>query len=112
MSQNIYTRLGKLVLPHWPLLLISTLSALIYVVFNSLSIWLTASLINNILSDYDSLLAGQAELAIKTELSVNDHLKYATNQFIIRDSALETLKVLCLSIVAIFIAKNLFLKCF
>ena len=58
MSQNIYTRLGKLVLPHWPLFLISTLSALIYEGFNSLSIWLTASFINNILTDFDVFRIG------------------------------------------------------
>jgi len=34
MSQRIYTRLGKLVLPYWPFLLISTIASLIYVVFN------------------------------------------------------------------------------
>ena len=109
MSKRIYTRLGKFVFPYWPLLLISTIASLIYVVFNSLSVWLTASLINNILSDYENLVVEQTQLALKTEFSLNDRLKFMTNKFIIRDTSLETLQVLCLTIVAIFIVKNLFL---
>ncbi len=108
MSQNIYTRLGKLVLPHWPLLLISTLSALIYVVFNSLSIWLTASFINNILTDFDVLIRNHQELS-GSILSLNDQLKFWTNELILRDTPRETIKVLCLAILCVFLIKNIFL---
>ena len=50
MEKSIYLRLGRLIIPFWPVLLLSTFSAIVYVIFNSLSIWLTASLINNILT--------------------------------------------------------------
>ena len=108
MSQRIYTRLGKLVFPYWPFLLISTIASLIYVVFNSLSIWLTASLINNILSDFDQLLANQKALSNEI-MNFNDQLKYWTNELILRDTPRETLKILCLTILFVFVVKNIFL---
>ena len=108
MSQSIYTRLGKLVLPYWPVLLVSTISSLIYVVFNSLSIWLTASLINNILTNFDQLLANHNVLSNEI-LSLNDQLKYWTNELILRDTPRETLKILCLTILFVFVVKNIFL---
>ena len=108
MSQRIYTRLGKLVLPYWPFLLISTIASLIYVVFNSLSIWLTASLINNILSDFDQLLLNHKALSNEI-LNLNDQLKYWTNELILRDTPRETLKILCLTILFVFLVKNIFL---
>ena len=108
MSQRIYTRLGKLVFPYWPVLLISTIASSIYVVFNSLSIWLTASLINNILSDFDQLLANHKALSNEI-MSFNDQLKYWTNELILRDTPRETLKILCLTILFVFLVKNIFL---
>ena len=108
MSQSIYSRLGKLIFPYWPVLLVSTISALIYVVFNSLSIWLTASLINNILTDFDKLVENHRALSNEI-ISLNDQLKYWTNELILRDSPLETVKILCIIILAVFIIKNIFL---
>ena len=108
MSQSIYSRLGRLIFPYWPVLLVSTISALIYVVFNSLSIWLTASLINNILTDFDKLVENHRALSNEI-ISLNDQLKYWTNELILRDSPLETVKILCIIILAVFIIKNIFL---
>ena len=108
MSQSIYSRLGRLIFPYWPVLLVSTISALIYVVFNSLSIWLTASLINNILTDFDKLVENHRALSNEIN-SLNDQLKYWTNELILRDSPLETVKILCIMILAVFIIKNIFL---
>ena len=108
MSQSIYSRLGRLIFPYWPVLLVSTISALIYVVFNSLSIWLTASLINNILTDFDKLVENHRVLSNEI-ISLNDQLKYWTNELILRDSPLETVKILCIIILAVFIIKNIFL---
>ena len=108
MSQSIYARLGRLVFPYWPVLLVSTIASLIYVVFNSLSIWLTASLINNILTNFDQLLANHNVLSNEI-LSLNDQLKYWTNELILRDTPRETLKILCLTILFVFVVKNIFL---
>ena len=108
MQENIYKRLGSLIIPFWPVLLLSTISAIIYVVFNSLSIWLTASLINNILTDFDQLVSGHMKSSQNIN-SLNDQLKYWTNEVILRQTPKETLKVLCLTILTVFIIKNIFL---
>ena len=108
MQENIYKRLGSLIIPFWPVLLLSTISAIIYVVFNSLSIWLTASLINNILTDFDRLVSGHMKSSQNIN-SLNDQLKYWTNEVILRQTPKETLKVLCLTILTVFIIKNIFL---
>ena len=108
MDKSLYIRLGRLIIPYWPALLVSTMSAIIYVIFNSLSIWLTASLINNILTDFDQLLKSHYQNAQNIN-SINDYLKYWTNELILRSTPRETLKVLCLTILTVFVMKNIFL---
>ena len=99
----------KLVINQWPYLLLSTLAALVYVALNSASIWLIASLINNIVMDFEQLLADHTRLAEQGALSLNEKLKFWSNGLIIRDTAQDTLKVLCLTIMVVFLAKNVFL---
>jgi len=109
MQESLYKRMFKLVIQHWPYLLLSTLAALIYVVLNSASIWLTASLINNILMDFQQLLADHSQLTGKGTLTLNEKLKYWTNGLILRETPHETLKILCISIMVVFLTKNVFL---
>ena len=99
----------KLVINQWPYLLLSTLAALVYVALNSASIWLIASLINNIVMDFEQLLADHTRLAEQGALSLNEKLKFWSNVLILRDTAQDTLKVLCLTIMVVFLAKNVFL---
>ena len=99
----------KLVINQWPYLLLSTLAALVYVALNSASIWLIASLINNIVMDFEQLLADHTRLAEQGALSLNEKLKFWSNGLILRDTAQDTLKVLCLTIMVVFLAKNVFL---
>ena len=106
--KNIYTRLWNLISPHWHILFLATIASIFYVIFNSLSIWLTASFINNILSDFDLLIKSQEELKENVH-TLNDQLKYWTNKFIIKSTPRETIKVLCLSIISVFTIKNIFL---
>ena len=108
MGKSIYIRLGRLIIPFWPVLLLSTFSAVVYVIFNSLSIWLTASLINNILTDFDQLIKEHTKSAQSIN-SLNDQLKYWTNELILRETPKDTLKTLCLTILIVFIVKNIFL---
>jgi len=97
-----------MVVAYWPLLIMSTISAFIYVAFNGLSVWLTASLFNNILTDFEDLIINHDNLR-NTKVSINDQLKYWTNELILRDSALESLKILCYTIIGSFLFKNIFL---
>ena len=108
MSNSVTNRLFKMVISYWPLLIVSTISAFIYVAFNGLSVWLTASLFNNILTDFEDLIINHNNLR-NTKVSINYKLKYWTNELILRDSALESLKVLCYTIIGSFLFKNIFL---
>ena len=108
MSNSVTSRLFKMVISYWPLLIVSTISAFIYVAFNGLSVWLTASLFNNILTDFEDLIINHDNLR-NTKVTINDQLKYWTNELILRDTALESLKVLCYTIIGSFLFKNIFL---
>ena len=109
MSKSIYKRMGRLMLSHWPYIVLSSASALLFVLLNGISIWLTATLINNILLDFDSILKAQAEWAAKESLTPNESLKYWTNLAILRETPAESLRVLCLTILFVFFIKNIFL---
>tara|TARA_Y100000590_G_scaffold108722_3_gene123699 strand:- start:8793 stop:10514 length:1722 start_codon:yes stop_codon:yes gene_type:complete len=71
--------------------------------------WLVASLINNILQDFDKIVQSQIEWANKTALTPNEQLKYWTNVLILRETPSESLKVLCMTLLAVFFTKNIFL---
>jgi len=109
MTGSIYRRMGQLLFNFWPYLLISTISALIFVLLNSASIWLMASFINNVLTDFDKIVQSQLEWASKNTLTTNEKLKYWTNLIILRDTPTESLKILCYAILSIFFIKNIFL---
>ena len=108
MSKSVTNRLFRMVVSYWPLLIVSTISAFIYVAFNGLSVWLTASLFNNILTDFEDLVINQNTLR-NAKYTLNDQLKYWTNELILRDTALNSLKVLCYTIIGSFLFKNIFL---
>ena len=109
MTGSIYRRMGQLLFHFWPYILISSISAIIFVLLNSISIWLTASFINNVLTDFDKIVQSQMEWASKSNLTANEKLKYWTNLFILRDTPTESLKILCFTILAVFFIKNIFL---
>ena len=108
MSKSVTNRLFSMVISYWPLLIVSSISAFIYVAFNGLSVWLTASLFNNILTDFEDLVINQNTLR-NAKYTLNDQLKYWTNELILRDTALNSLKVLCYTIIGSFFFKNIFL---
>ncbi len=102
-------RILEFIKPEWFFMMISVMNGIFFVIFNALSIWLTASLVNNVLIDFDKLLQNQAELLTKEFHTINEKTKILVNEFILRDTNIETLRVLCFSIVFIFILKNIFL---
>jgi len=61
------------------------------------------------LSDFDKLVNEQTQFASSSLLTLNEKLKYWTNGLILRETAKETLQVLCVSILIIFLLKNVFL---
>jgi subfamily B ATP-binding cassette protein MsbA len=71
--------------------------------------WLVASLINNVLSDFDKIVQSQMEWATNPALTMNEKLKYWTNILILRETPAESLKVLCITLLGVFFTKNIFL---
>lgn len=109
MKESIYIRIIKLLKSYWPQLIGSTFAALLYVAFNSASIWFSASLLNSILGNFNDFLTEHEAMRNTAQLGLNDQIKFLTNEFIIRDTAFETLKVLAALIVIVFFLKNIFL---
>lgn len=105
----MYARVLKLVKPYWHFITFSVIASAIFVFFNSLSVWVTASLINNILTDFQTVVSNQLALETATVRTANETLKMWTNQLVLKDTAIDTLKALCVVILAIFILKNFFL---
>ena len=60
------------------------------------------------MSDFNKLVAEQFQFESSSSLTLNEKLKYWTNGLILRDTAKETLQVLCVSILIIFLLKNVF----
>ena len=109
MKTSVYKRLVKLGLHYWPYLLASSVAALAFVMLNSFSIWLMASLVNNILTDFGSISKEQIAWSYADELTLNERFKYIANQLILQDSQLVSLRRLCLIIFSVFLFKNIFL---
>ena len=109
MSGSVYRRMGQLLFRFWPYIIISSVSAIVFVLLNSTSMWLVASLINNVLTDFDKIVQSQMEWAAKPTLTMNEKLKYWTNLLILRETPAESLKVLCLTLLGVFFTKNIFL---
>ena len=109
MPDSIYKRMIKLMSPFWVYIIISSVSAIIFVLLNSASIWLTATLINNILLDFDKIVQSQIEWSSNDNLTLNEKLKFYTNLIILRETPAESLRVLCVTILSVFFGKNIFL---
>ncbi len=65
MNESIYKRLLRLIKPYWPQLTGSTFAALLYVAFNSASIWFTASVLNSILGNFQEFIAEHEALRMR-----------------------------------------------
>jgi len=107
MKESSLKRLFKFVLAHWPFLLLSTLAAFFFVIFNSASIWITATMINNILIDFNEMLVENQRLASLRELTVNDRLKLFSNSLLLKDTAINTVSSVCVALIVVFSAKNI-----
>ncbi len=109
MSSSLYKRMVQLLFHFWPYIIISSISAIIFVLLNSTSMWLVASLINNVLTDFDKIVESQMEWASRSNLTMNEKLKYWTNVLILRETPANSLKVLCITLLSVFFTKNIFL---
>ena len=89
-NQNV--NLKKLLIfikPEWFYMSISLVNGLFFVFFNTLSIWLTASLINNVLIDFEKLVENQEKLINKIDPSINEELKIMVNQLVVGEKNMK-----------------------
>ena len=107
MKESSLKRLFRFVLAHWPFLILSTLAAFIFVIFNSASIWITATMINNILIDFNEMLFENQRLSSLSELTMNDRLKLFSNSLLLKDTAISTVSAVCVALIVVFSAKNI-----
>ena len=107
MKESSLKRLFNFVLAHWPFLLLSTLAAFFFVVFNSASIWITATMINNILIDFNEMIIENERLKSLNDLTMNDRLKIFSNGLLLKDTAINTVSSVCIALIVVFSAKNI-----
>ena len=107
MNQKSHIRLLKIISAYWPLLVLSIIAAIFFVVFNSASIWITATMINNVLIDFNDMIAENVRLMNLENLSANDKLKLFSNQLLLKDSAIKTMSSVCIALVVVFGIKNI-----
>ena len=107
MKESSLKRLFSFVLAHWPFLLLSTLAAFFFVVFNSASIWITATMINNILIDFNEMIIENERLKSLNDLTMNDRLKIFSNGLLLKDTAINTVSSVCIALIVVFSAKNI-----
>lgn len=107
MNQSSHIRLFKIILTYWPLLIASSIAAIIFVLFNSASIWITATMINNVLIDFNALDAENSRLLALESLSANEKLKLFSNNLLLKKTAIDTVSAVCVALIAVFTFKNI-----
>lgn len=111
---NIYRRVLLLVKPYWAALTISLITSLIYVAFNSSSVWLTGSFTKVLFPEKKNnavhqILQAMPTAPAKAKGGINEALKKFTDRLILRDTPTGSLKALCVLIFCTFLLKNVFL---
>jgi len=96
---QIFLRILKFTHSYRSLMFISVLSSIIYVILNSLSIWLIGTMLGNIMS-------GES-FVIQNPSNLNEKLNFIVQNFIGQGSQLEQIKSLCIMLGLIFIFKNI-----
>jgi ATP-binding cassette, subfamily B, bacterial MsbA len=96
---NLYKRLFSLLLPHWGKVAISFFFAITNVLFNSITVWISATFVTSIFSP-DIAQETQA-LSVTNNLDLNTRLKIWTYQLV--DSA-DTVSIFQIAVMIIVIA--------
>ena len=102
-----YQRLLKYVTRYWQLIVVALLLSVTYVALNGLSLWMIASLVNSVLVSPESIPVNP--VAVPAADGIHDTLKSWTATLIQQSTPLKTLARLCWILLAVFLAKNIFL---
>lgn len=107
---KIYLRVLGWVKVYWKTLVLGLLASFLYVLFNSASVWLTASFVNVIFPQKHAEVVQerQAEELLPAKMDLNAKIKNYTNQILIKENPHQSLKRLCIIIFLAFLLKNVF----
>jgi subfamily B ATP-binding cassette protein MsbA len=129
---RLFLRTAAFLRPYWKQVTLVFVLSMLFVLFNSVSLWLSASFVSALFTEGEAVVetvegedgepaepsavpeseAGggapsEAAKALPSSGSLNEMIKARTNEIIVRDTKSDTLKVLCFVILASFVLKNL-----
>ncbi len=99
-------RLLKYLRRYWYLIVLTTILSVVFVILNSFSLWMIASLINTVLVSPENIPTEPVDLVAGA--SFFDSLKTWTANLIQQSTPLKTLARLCWLLLGVFLAKNVF----
>lgn len=115
---QMYFRILSYLKPYIRHILVILLFNFLFIIFNTLSIWMVAPFISTLFESQPKAAVEQkiesppSEKGVVQEqvsiLNLNEWLKVKTEKWIRRDNRIDTLKVLCLFIFLTFLLKNTF----
>lgn len=121
---NLYIRVFKYVRPYWRPVAVGFFFTLTFVLFNSISVWVSADFVRELFNSEKGVASETARLAPETKTGktqgredwvagqlenqrLYEKVKSRIQSVLVRDSQQETLKVVCLVIFLSFFFKNL-----
>jgi subfamily B ATP-binding cassette protein MsbA len=104
---SLYKRMLSYLLVYWPWIILSVVLSFSVVIFDALSLWFGASLIQTLFQPVKETLT-RPELSID---NINALLKYYTYLAIKRENPYDSLKIVCLFMAFTFLMKNAFTYC-
>ena len=106
-DKELYLRVLSYLKPYIPQILLVVFFNVLFIVFNTLSVWMVAPFINTLFQE-QPVLERQAETSSESAgiWNLNQWLKEKTARLIYRDDRVETLKILCVLIFLSFFLKN------
>ena len=81
------------------IMILSVIASIIYVLLNSMSIWLIGTMLANVM--------GGNSLSIVNPTTLNEHLNFFIQNIIGRGQQIDQLKMLCILLTIIFVSKNI-----
>ena len=110
-SLRLYLRILSYFRPYIRTIFLVLLFNLLFVISNTVSVWMVAPLINTIFESEESASQQQIEseeAKVETNIwDLNQWLKLRIDKFFRRDSKVDTLKILCIFLFLAFFIKNL-----
>ncbi|MDO5577477.1 MAG: ABC transporter transmembrane domain-containing protein, partial [Fibrobacter sp.] len=100
---SLYKRMLNYLVTYWPIVLLSIFLSFLVVIFETLSLWFGASLVQT-LFDTSAMSSAPPEFTIN---NLNAILKYWTYMLIRQPNPLDSLKVVCVLMASTFFLKNI-----